>query len=394
MSETVEDRPPIKPARLSVKLEESGSALAVRYRQRQWGSGIFLGLWLCGWTVGCVFLAYQLWMKPELFMFVFAIPFWASWLFVASLLLSMFLQDEELLLDEAGIVFTKTLLLPLSRRVIPLTELKRFEAFAATNLDIDEAPVNYVKLITQGQPLQAFANLSTDERSWLAWRLNQQLKTLNAQTGNDTETRSIGRVVAVESPSDNSWTLVDDYDSTSFVQRGTLQLGAVLGVLFATLFWNGIVSVFVMTLIGVAPGGPPQFSGEWWGLCAFLVPFEVIGLLIAFALLLAVIDPVRRTTWRFERYEIRFSHTWLGLGYRRRYDSTAVARVFVDLEGVNGKNNSGKLLIIHPTTTGDVRLRFSDDQNTEIVSINGLTEGEALWMMDNLRRQHSDWFRS
>lgn len=394
MSDAVKDFSPIKPARLSVKLEESESRLVVRYHKRQWGSAIFLSLWLCGWTAGCLFLAYQVWTKPEVFLLVFAIPFWASWLFVAGLLLSMLLQKEELVLDEAGAVLTKTLLSPFSRRFVPLTELKCFEATFIPSMDSDSMPVNHIKVVTLGQPLHAFAQLSPDERSWLVWRLNQQLNTLNFKTGNDPETRSIGRTNTVEPPSDNSWKLVDDYDSISFVQNGRLQLSAVMGALFITLFWNGIVSVFVLVLLGVAPGGPERFSGEWWGLFAFLIPFEAIGLLIACGLLFSLLEPVRRTTWRFERYEIRYYYGWMGIGRRRLYDNTAIAEVALDCEDVNAKNVTAHQPLIRPTSIGSARLRFVDDQNTEIVSINGLTEGEALWMMDNLRGQHPDWFRS
>ena len=133
MTDAVKDFSPIKPARLSVKLEESESRLAVHYQKRQWGGAIFLRLWLCGWTAGCLFLAYQVWTKPEVFLLVFAV-----------LLLSMLLQKEELVLDETGAVLTKSLLFPVSRRFVPLTELKCFEAAYVPSMDSDSAPVNHV----------------------------------------------------------------------------------------------------------------------------------------------------------------------------------------------------------------------------------------------------------
>lgn len=394
MSDAVKDSLPIKPARLRVKLEESDQRLAVHYRKRRWGGAVFISLWLCGWTVGCLFLAYQVWTKPEVFLLVFAVPFWASWLFVAGLLVSMLLQKEELVLDESGAVLTKSLLVPVSRRFVPLTELKCFEAAFIPSMDSDSAPVNHIKVVTMGQPLEAFAELSHDERSWLVWRLNQQLNTLNIKTGNDPETQSIGRVQTVEPPSDNSWNLIDDYDSISFVQRGRLHLSAVMGALFVIVFWNGIVSVFIMVLLGVAPGGPEKFRVEWWGLFVFLIPFEAIGLLFACGFLLTLLEPIRRTMWRFERYEIRYYYGWFGVGRRRLYDNTAIAEVILDRDDPNAKNVTAQKPLVRPTSTGSSRLRFVDDQNTEIVSIGGLTEGEALWMMDNLRGQHPDWFRS
>lgn len=394
MSDAVKDHSPIKPARLLVKLNEDDSQLTVRYRKRQWGVAFFLTFWLCGWTAGCLFLAYQIWTKPEVFLLVFAIPFWTSWLFVAGLLLSMLLRKEVLVLDETGAVLTKSLLFPISRRFVPLAELKCFESIFGRSGDADSAPVNHIKMVTLGQPLQTFADLPHDERAWLVWRLNHQLKVLNPHDDDDPRTPSSRRTDSVEPPSDNSWKLIEDYDSISFVQRGKLQLSAVMGALFIALFWNGIVSVFVMVLLGVAPGGPARFSGEWWGLFLFLIPFEAIGLLILCGFLLTILEPIRRTMWRFEQYEIRYYYGWLGIGYRRRYDNTAVAEVNLDQDDANAKNSTVPQQKMLPAAMGNSRLRFVDDQNTEIVSISGLTEGEALWIRDNLRRQHSDWFRT
>ena len=55
-----------------------------------------------------------------------------------------------------------------------------------------------------------------------------------------------------------------------------------------------------------ADGNPPQ-GVEWWGMFIFLIPFEVVGLVMLLALLGALLEPVRRTTWGFSRNSIKRS---------------------------------------------------------------------------------------
>lgn len=383
---------PVKPSRLRVDLEETGTSLTVNYRHREWGGGCFLMLWLCGWTVGCVFLAAQIWNKPELFMVAFAIPFWASWFFVFFLLLSMFLQHEELMLSADDLTYSKRIVVPIKTRVIPLAELLRFEDSRTTNFTENDQPKSYLEMVTVGRPLLALAGLSVDERTWLTWRLNQHLAFLKPENLRR-ESPEPSLRESSEPPSDCSWRCDDSFEGTTFTQRGRAMPAQLFGLLFVNLFWNGIVSVFVMTLIGVAPGGP-EIGPEWWGMFLFLIPFEVIGLLMFGALLYVLLEPARRTLWRFERDEVAFRRSWLGLVHTRRYDATSIERMQLDI-GEGGAAPTGRSLVptLQTTASRHIRLRLIDTHNTEVVSITGLTEGEARWMIDCVRRDHPDWFR-
>jgi hypothetical protein len=63
----------------------------------------------------------------------------------------------------------------------------------------------------------------------------------------------------------------------------------LFAVLFVCLFWNGIVSVFVIGAVNDWRAGHPA-----WGLMLFLIPFVAIGLFFAGAVcyfFLAVFDP-------------------------------------------------------------------------------------------------------
>lgn len=66
-------------------------------------------------------------------------------------------------------------------------------------------------------------------------------------------------------------------------------LGKLLGILFACLFWNGIVSVFLWQLVQGWRNGSRDF-----GLALFLVPFVLVGLLLVWGVayqLLALANP-------------------------------------------------------------------------------------------------------
>lgn len=397
MSSATGDSAPIKPARLRVQLEETTTGLALRYRQRQWGGGLFMMLWLCGWTVGCVFMAVQLWNKPELMLFVFAVPFWASWFFAAGLLLTMFLTLEVLNLDEVGASYAKTVLVPIHRRTIPLDELIKFVASQTQVKDGESAAVSYVELITLGQPLLMFPNLRDDERRWITWRLNQQLRSLNPAEGRD-ESPAFTDHPSTEPPSDSVWACEESYEGSKFVRRGRFSLAGLLGALFINLFWNGIVSVFLMALFGFGPEGPQQFGIGWWGMFLFLIPFEAIGLVMVVALFAVLLEPVHWTTWRFNRDEIALRDSWLGIGRTRRYDASSVTRVLLEIhDAATTSRNPLDIKQFHPTaqTTAsrDCQLRLIDRDNVEILSLTGLTEGEARWMMANLERDNPTWFR-
>ncbi len=111
------------------------------------------------------------------------------------------------------------------------------------------------------------------------------------------------------------------------MRRGRFSLAGLLGALFINLFWNGIVSVFLMALFGFGPEGPQQFGIGWWGMFLFLIPFEAIGLVMVVALFAVLLEPVHWTTWRFNRDEIALRDSWLGIGRTRRYDASSVTRV-------------------------------------------------------------------
>lgn len=373
---------PERPEQLHVTVEESADAITICKQKRQLAGGCFLGVWLSGWTIGCVFLAVAVVTKPEPFMMLFAVPFWASWLFVAALLSAMLFQREDIVLDSDGLLYTWRVLVPLHQRAIPVEELVRIECSESTNFEENDSPVAYVEVVGRGRPLLMLSHLPEADRRWVAAVLDRRLGEIQSRRsppGYGVSQR------AVDPPSDCSWSLEEDYDGATFSQRGRIAPLPLFLMLFLCLFWNGIVSVFALSLLGVAPGGPVLHSHEWWKLFYFLIPFVLIGLILSGLLLMIVLDPLRRVTWKFNRQEIQCRWSWIGLGRTYRYDAMRVGTIEQKIE----KGSGGASFLpwnswVLTTASQRVILRLLDEHGTELTSLKGITLGEAEWMRSRI----------
>ncbi len=163
--------------------------------------------------------------------------------------------------------------------------------------------------------------------------------------------------------------------------------GAAIGLLAVTLFWNGIVSVFVVLAIGSTlhllqwpiPSWFPssqmkggEFAG--WGmtifLWLFLTPFIVIGTVMFVAFLSALGG----------RTEVRIHHTQgevftgIGpLGWRRRFNAEGVKAVRIENQtwrDKHGRDQNKTHLVIEPLT--GKRIKFGsmlrDDRRDFVVA--------------------------
>lgn len=423
--------PPPRPRRMKARYQVTDESMRISYGRKQWFLIGFLLLWLTGWTVGCVALAVALFVRQELFVLIFGLPFWASWLFVASVLLGMLFGREELAVEGDELRYGSRVIVPLKQRVLPLPELRCFRVGVKPAKSDESPPESCLEIVTIGKPLSLFAGLPEAELRWLVDQLNQLLPaSIVQQSGDESpsddeeseaevlpDERGSGssraaddeagrRILtdeplptkAVRPPSDSDWQYRDQYNGLHFINRGRWNWGSVLGLLFINCFWNGIVGVFVMVLLGKMPGNGPQ-GWERVGLAVFLIPFEVIGLAMFAALLLTMAEPVRRLTWRFGEREIQCRLAWLGLGRDWTYPVDRVGRLEIQ---EREKDSRGQMIQsnfqsrrIGPHDDGDWehKLVFIDRDNLEICTINQLTLGEAEWIADRLRRARPRWFR-
>lgn len=394
---------PVMPAKLRGTYDVTPQGMTVRYHPRAGAVG-FLIIWLIGWTVGCVLLAYKVFVDQEWMTIIFAIPFWSSWLVVFSLIVGGLTRRQRLEVDAEGLRYIDRAVVTLKNRRVPRDEFRKFVVTRRKSNSNDNRSKTGLEVRTSGKPLFMFQNMPDAELRWLSYQLSQLIESPAEKTADAPRARSdaLGprpQTLAIsdqeaEPPSDSSWELVRDFQSLKFVQRGRWSWSGVLGLLFICAFWNGIVAVFVGGLLGLTPDMNMQ-GGQWWMLFFFLIPFEVIGLVMLAALVFAVLEPVRRKAWQFEPGHVSYQYTWLGLGRRRAYPFESLERI--DL----GRRRGVLAQFGVKETAQDAResdapyaLTLVQPDNIELCTLDALTEGEARWIADTVMREWPEWFRS
>jgi hypothetical protein len=384
--------PPPMPAKLRGKYDVSPYGMTVRYRPGAGPAG-FLLVWLIGWTVGCVLLAYKVFVEQEWMTIVFAIPFWAAWIFVFVLVVGMFTRRQRLEVDEQGLRYIDRAVFALTNRHVPREEFRKFAVGRRRKSDGEESKSG-LEVRTTGKPLFLFPSMPDGELRWLAHQLSQLIEAAEVEESATVVEDSLGEKPrelavtddAVEPPSDTNWRLTHEFDSMRFVQRGRWSWTGVFGLLFLCAFWNGIVLVFVGGLLGITPEMKIE-GGEWWALFFFLIPFELIGLVFLAALVMVVLEPVRYSTWHFEPGLITYRYTYFGLGPRWMYPFEALGRVELT------KRNKDSRAKQQPSDETPYGLSLVRPDNTELCAVGGLTQGEARWLADTLMREWPQWFR-
>jgi hypothetical protein len=388
--------------------------------------GIFMLLWLTAWTVGCVFLAREVVIKREPFMLLFALPFWSSWFFVFFMLLKAFFQVEEVVLDSEGLRFRRRVLVVIKSRVVPAEELGKVTRYSTVVDSESGRKAKGLELETSGQSLRLFQGLSGEELQWLAYQLNTGIAGLPGRAadvrpgggeanqeigdpdgagaatampeGEDPDDASLLILSAGPAavPTDSQWKMDEEAGVLSLTRRGRLRLGSLGILLFLNAFWNGGVSIFVMALVGLTPPGqkpanPMPQGAAWWGLFVFMIPFEAIGLLMLWALLCALGEPIHRTVWTFRAGEVERRNTWLGAGLRRRWAVTRLGRLELRRESA-GQKRSWKFRTAEQMEETTYSVVLITPELRELCAIKGLTQGEARWMAQSILRQCAGWF--
>ncbi|MCE9556995.1 MAG: hypothetical protein K8T91_26920 [Planctomycetes bacterium] len=415
MTDQQDEPPPPKPARLKARYEIEGGRMRIEFRRVQWGGGLFLALWLTVWTVGCVVLALAVITQRQIGMLLFALPFWASWVFVAVILIWMLFGRETLEVDSRTVKIWRQAWIKYGKREIPLDEITGFVAGERVTSSEDGRTEPCLTIQSIGKPVDLLAGLPETELLWLVAQLQQLLPEPTAQQPDSigpaaganedgpTEDTLIYEKAAFPTrqsagpPSDTRWRLSEEFDFLSFLQRGSWSWSGVFGLLFINCFWNGIVGVFVLVLFGIMPGQAPQ-GWERVGLAVFLIPFEVNGLFMFAGLVLALLEPFRQLAWRFESHEIICRLTWFGIGKTWRYPVERVDRLEIQphvkpskLKFARTKNNISE--------NGDGAawqhaMRIIDSDNRVICQVDELTQGEARWIAEQVKRTFATkWFR-
>jgi hypothetical protein len=407
---------PARPQRLMIEFYEQPDALVVHQR-RAGGPWLFLLLWLIGWTVGCAWMLVNVLHHPSLGTFALALPFWAAWLFVGSLLIWMLFGKETLFLGCGDAFFLRTAIIRLPSRLVPRNEIQGFRE-CSSNYHENGHYLWGIEMLTLGEPVRFAFRLPDRERAWLIHQLNRFLEssephqeqhhrqpprtrtrgtpfgtaTLANRTVLATETLTFQHALG-EPPTDCSWQLLEDLDTFAFWQKGRLDLGPFSLLLFFNLVWNSMVLLFVMVLFGFMPNNNPPHGWEWLGLFVFLIPFEVIGLVMFAVFLLVLLEPCRRTDWRFESNRFIRQIRWPLYCHRRAWDVVGLDRLELRRRDANDPRHRRL-----PEVTMDIadlrlfELTVVDCNNVDLCEIGNLTEGEALWMAHIVFDRCAKWF--
>jgi hypothetical protein len=409
---------PARPDSLTVDFYEQADSLVI-HKRRAGGPWVFLLLWLIGWTVVCAAMLGNVIMDPSLGIFAFALPFWASWLFIFGMLVWMMFGRETLFLGHHEAIFLRRAFIQLSSRVVPREEVLGFRECRSNFTENDEYLWG-IEMFTLGKPVRFAFRLPDRERAWLIHQLNRFLVTSDPEKERHilqpgaTITRSIssgetscsnGTLVATEvlavertltePPTDSRWHVTEDDDTFAFWHKGRLNIGALVGLLFINAFWNGIVSVFVMVLFGQMPINNAPQGWHWWGIFVFLIPFEGIGLAMFAALILAVLEPFRRTSWRFEQDRLVSQTCWPGYCHTRAWDAPDLDRL--ELRRRNRNDSKHQLswdMATDLTNQLPFELALVSSTNVDLCNLGKLTEGEARWMARIVLDRRPKWFAS
>jgi hypothetical protein len=125
----------------------------------------------------------------------------------------------------------------------------------------------------------------------------------------------------------------------------------------------------------------------------FLIPFELLGLAMLWALALTILEPWRWTSWKFGREQVVRQTLW---PFYRRTRSWIIPRLDrLELRRQNPNDRRHQRLsgaIADPTGHASFTLAFVSSDNIDVCDIGNLTEGEARWMARIILERCPDWF--
>lgn len=371
----------------------AGDGLRVTRSKRNLVVGCFLSVWLTGWTAGCVMLTTMAIAQREPFLFLFSIPFWAAWFFCVAILGGAVLSRELLTLDSHGLKVSKRAGLWGKTLKIPLSDLRTILVPNADAVAPNTEPV----IVCHGrhQVVEFGQGLPRPELAWLAAVLEETRIRLQDWAGPPLE--DISNELAP--PAETAWTSEIEYDDLVLAKRGRWEAGAIGGMLFVTLFWNGIVSVFVAVLLGLMPGEGAPDGATWWFLFLFLIPFELIGLALIAGLAATIAAPFRREIWKFGRSEITHRVTWFGIGRVKSFEPPRDGRIEAmpmtvssdESPSLGSRTDDGSPL--PASLAARFQVQVIDSRDVEVCTIASLTDLESRWIAHLLRRERPEYAR-
>lgn len=435
--------------RAKFRIRSEGDELTLRASRSQFFIAAFLTVWMTGWTGGCVLLLSRFRWDMPFEDLIFPIPFFLGWILGAGWWVTALFAHEVLRLDPAGIRYRYCLLwIPVQRRTLPLGELKNVDSFTQEESGADNKPTftHGVEIRTYGVPLRFGQALDKDDRTEVVRVVGEHLKMLKSARGSSATQTAFESVRTArdelfgatptsgvqptsgallldsqrgdfERPSECCYRLDRTFEGVDFIWRGRFSLMGAIVVLGLNLFWNTIVTVFVLQL----------FKDFRFDLFLFLIPFEIIGLAMFVGWLAVLLQPFFRERWRFTRGAIEHKFTVLWIGPTWRYDvvplshaelrrDDAKKKPFWEKDKPGDADETGasegvvekrrgkrrKLRVPQPRRINmkpsqfgrDFQLVFMAADGQPLCTMKHLHEGEARWIADVVRGEFPSWFRA
>ncbi len=357
-------------------LERSGDELLIHRRTGSFARRTFLRLFLAVWTATGVCGANSLAGGPTELQIVYGTLVLVTWLLVIYAFALQVFGAECLRIGPDGVEHRSKALITRSRRV-PLREVRGLSAYS---VDVGDEVVRLefgLRIDALGKPIRFGKGATPDELSWLAEQVRRHLQILvpdraikyRAQVSEKDEMRIValrpGQPVP-ERPSDSLIELSTHPDRIEFVLRTSFRPGLLVAITVTGFFWNALVGVFAI-----------GFLNEFLvALVLFLIPFEVVGLLMIAAWWWVLLEPLWVRTLSIGRDEILLRRSILGLGWTQPMDTELVDRIEV------WKRAADATWIRQSQEFPDdpFSVVFLDGTGRYGLVIRGLTKGESRWI--------------
>ena len=376
------DGSPTRPRFSSIKVVETEDSLVLRWVTLS-PAFVFLAFFFVGSALGIAGLVWALSSIQEPLLLLVGVPLWIFWVCLGGVAAKRIEAYTRLTLSPQGLVVEKHGVASTSTQRVPLSELRRVRVRKFRSGG-DAPDTIGIEILTVGRSYTFGFALETLERDWIAYRMEQMLEELQQPNARDEREDDPLDCRNCEPPGDSKWDLDPDSTMLAFRQIGRRHTGRLFSVTIANLTWNGGVSVFLGMLLGLFPSEHRVRSFEWWGLFLFMIPFEVMGLILLYGFVNELLEPLRVTRWIFRDGSIDHGTTRLGLPLG--------LRCVFQADGMRNAAVRGDLGPLKWPWAGDAPaegenfgLLLIDADNREICSIRQLTLGEARWMKGRLQ---------
>ena len=313
------------------------------------------------------------------FSLLFSIPFFVGWFAGCAALLSSLFGITTIQLSKDQLKCTFRVVIPVWSKTVLLKEV--------SNITVNRSSEGHssLRLHSSGGDFDLVQGVNEKKIDGLRTYLQQHIPTIEGAPNEKPKRELVARKRKV-SPLNNSWEIEQSFNrETVLSNKGSFAVGAFLGSLGICLFWNGIVSVFVVKIIMDWRGG----NGNWFE-TLFLTPFVLIGLVILAILVTISFDPFRKLTYAFTDREIVWSLKYFGIGMTKTRSLMGPVNIEIADESDLLPEDEG-FDVDELSSDFNYKLTFTNTGGKNLV-ISSLTLAEAEWIgteLENAREAYT-----